>query len=390
MDYDKYVSERVKKVPPSGIRRFFDIVNEVEGCITLGIGEPDFTTPQNIRNEAIRTVKSGCTQYTSNWGMTELRKRIIEYLSDRIHICYDLENILVTTGTSEALDLAFRSLINPGDDVLVPEPSYVSYVPGVLLAGGNPVTMATREEDNFKLTPEVLKESITDKTKAIVIAYPNNPTGAIMTKEDYEKIAQIILEHDLIVISDELYCELTYSGSHYSIAQLPCFKERTIVINGFSKAYAMTGFRLGYVAGPAEFVCTMFDIHQYTMLCAPTIGQASAIEAIRTEMESGYAQIRKMANEYNERRQLIYTGFLKLGLHCFEPLGAFYLFPNIKSTGLTSEEFCEKLLISKKVACVPGTAFGRSGEGFIRCSYAASKEKINEALVLIEQFLKEL
>jgi aminotransferase len=390
MDYEKYICSRVASVPPSGIRKFFDIVNEIEGCITLGIGEPDFDTPQNIRDAAIRAIQGGFTQYTSNWGKTELRQKICEYLSHRIHIDYDIENVLVTTGTSEALDLAFRAIINPGDDILIPEPTYVSYMPGVIFAGGNPVALETREEDEFRITADTLKKTITKNTKAIVIPYPNNPTGAIMRKEDYEKIAELILAHDLIVISDELYGELTYEGEHFSIAQLPGFVERTIVINGFSKTYAMTGFRQGYVVAPKQLIEPMFKIHQYTMLCAPTIGQLAAYEAVRTEMESGFTQVKEMAREYNERRLIIYNGLNEIGLKCFEPLGAFYIFPNITSTGLPSGEFCEKLLQSQKVACVPGTAFGASGEGFIRCSYSVSKENIKEALSRIGQFVRTL
>ncbi len=390
MNYEKYICSKVAAVPPSGIRKFFDIVNEIEGCIALGIGEPDFDTPQNIRDAAIRAIQGGFTQYTSNWGKPELRKKIGEYLFSRIHIRYEPDQILVTTGTSEALDLAFRAIINPGDEILIPEPTYVSYVPGVVFAGGIPVPLVTHEQDQFKIMPETLKKAVNKNTKAIVIPYPNNPTGAIMTKDDYEKIADIILEHDLIVISDELYGELTYQGEHFSIAELPGFEERTIVINGFSKTYAMTGFRQGYVAGPKELIDPMFKIHQYTMLCAPTIGQLAAYEAVRTEMESGFAQVKEMAREYNERRLIIYNGMNEIGLHCFEPLGAFYIFPNITGTGLSSGEFCEQLLMSKKVACVPGTAFGASGEGFIRCSYSASQENIKEALKRIGQFVKEL
>ena len=327
MEYSRYIAQTVRSIPPSGIRRFFDIASEMEDCISLGIGEPDFVTPQNIRDEAKRAIEEGYTHYTSNWGKTELRKKIIAYLYDRIHIEYELENILVTTGTSEALDLVFRMLTEPGDDILIPEPTYVSYKPGVLFAGGNPVPMVMREEDGFKLTPEVLERSITKNSKAVVLAYPNNPTGAIMTRADYERIADIILKHNLIVISDELYGELTYAGEHFSIAELPGFKERTIVINGFSKTYAMTGFRLGYVVGPAEFIAAMFKIHQYTMLCAPTIGQIAATQAIKAEMESGYAQIREMADEYNQRRKLIYNGLNQVSSALLRTFGRFLYLP---------------------------------------------------------------
>jgi aminotransferase len=390
MNIDSFICERVKCVPPSGIRKFFDIASEMKDCISLGIGEPDFITPWNIREEAIYAMERGVTHYTSNWGTTELRKLIAAYVSDRIHVDYDISSILVTTGTSEALDLVFRVILEEGDEVLIPAPSYVSYMPGVVFAGGVPKPIVTREEDDFKLTRDILAGMITDRTKAVVIPFPNNPTGAVMSREDYEGIADLLLQKDLIVISDEIYGELTYSGEHFSIARLPGFKERTVMINGFSKGFAMTGFRLGFAAGPRALLEAMCKVHQYSMLCAPAISQAAGKEAIKSEMDSCYAQVKAMVKEYNRRRLYIYNTFNEMGLHCFEPMGAFYVFPNITGTGLTSDQFCERLLYGKKVACVPGTAFGDAGEGFIRCSYASSLDNIKEALKRIREFISEL
>jgi aminotransferase len=380
----------VRECPPSGIRKFFDIASEMKDCISLGVGEPDFDTPWNIRESAIYALESGRTHYTSNHGSTELRKEIIRYLAARLNLLYEINQVVVTVGASEALDLAFRAIMNPGDEVLVAAPSYVSYMPGVLFAGGKPVAMPLKESDNFKITPESIRAAITPKTKAIVVAYPNNPTGAIMAREDYEKIAPVIEEYDLIVIADEVYSELTYGGRHCSIASLPGMIERTIVVNGFSKAFAMTGFRLGYAAGPKAAVDAMVKIHQFSMLCASAVSQDAGLEALRTEAVNGYRQVQEMVSEYNRRRKLMYTELNAMGLTCFEPLGAFYIFPNISVTGLSSEEFCKRLLFEKKVACVPGSAFGDGTDGFIRCSYATAYEDLKEALNRIREFIQGL
>jgi aminotransferase len=380
----------VRECPPSGIRKFFDIASEMKDCISLGVGEPDFDTPWNIRESAIYALESGRTHYTSNHGSTELRKEIVRYLAARLNLLYEINQVVVTVGASEALDLAFRAIMNPGDEVLVAAPSYVSYMPGVLFAGGKPVAMPLKESDNFKITPESIRAAITPKTKAIVVAYPNNPTGAIMAREDYEKIAPVIEEYDLIVIADEVYSELTYGGRHCSIASLPGMIERTIVVNGFSKAFAMTGFRLGYAAGPKAAVDAMVKIHQFSMLCASAVSQDAGLEALRTEAVNGYRQVQEMVSEYNRRRRLMYTELNAMGLTCFEPLGAFYIFPNISVTGLSSEEFCKRLLFEKKVACVPGSAFGDGTDGFIRCSYATAYEDLKEALNRIREFIQGL
>ncbi len=384
------LSTVVRNCPPSGIRKFFDIASEMKDCISLGVGEPDFDTPWNIRESAIYALEAGRTHYTSNHGSTELRKEIVRYLAARLNLLYDINQVVVTVGASEALDIAFRSIMNPGDEVLVPAPSYVSYMPGVLFAGGKPVAMELKECENFKITPESIRAAVTPKTKAIVVAYPNNPTGATMTREDYEKIIPVIKEYDLIVIADEVYSELTYSGHHCSIASLPGMIERTIVVNGFSKAFAMTGFRLGYAAGPKAAVDAMVKIHQYSMLCASAVSQDAGLEALRAEMATGFAQVKEMVAEYNRRRKLMFNELNAMGLTCFEPLGAFYIFPNITSTGLSSEEFCKRLLFEKKVACVPGNAFGESTDGFIRCSYATAYEDLKEALSRIRDFIKAL
>lgn len=390
MNYSELIAKNVACVPPSGIRKFFDIASEMKDCISLGVGEPDFITPWHIRESAIYSIENGATHYTSNWGMTELRQMIIKYLKTRYDIEYDYEQVLVTVGASEALDLAFRAVINPGDEVLIPAPSYVSYFPGVSFCGGKPVCIQTLEEDQFKINPDELKKVITKNTKAIVLPYPNNPTGAIMTKQDYEQIADIIIENDLLVISDEIYSELTYAGGHTSIVNIAGMKDRTLLINGFSKAFAMTGWRLGYVCGPQEILDAMCKIHQYSMLCAPTSSQMAGLAALSGEMENGFTNVNDMKREYNRRRTLAYTSFNRMGLNCFEPLGAFYVFPNITSTGLSSEEFCERLIRSQRVACVPGNAFGQAGEGYIRCSYASSIENIKEAILRIAKFLKEI
>lgn len=390
MSTEKFISDVVRKVPPSGIRKFFDIASEMKDCISLGVGEPDFDTPWNIRESAIYALESGRTHYTSNHGSTDLRKEIIQYLDMRFSLSYALPQVMVTVGASEALDLAFRAIMNPGDEVLVPAPSYVSYMPGISFAGGKPVPMDLKECDNFIITPESIQSVLTEKTKAIVVAFPNNPTGAIMTKEQYEKITQIIIDNDLLVISDEIYAELTYGQSHCSIASLPGMIERTVVINGFSKAFAMTGFRLGYAAGPKPVIDAMVKIHQYSMLCASVLSQDAGCEALKYGINNNFVNVKKMAAEYNRRRRLMYTSLNEMGLTCFEPLGAFYIFPNISKTGLHSEEFCERLLFEQKVACVPGTAFGSGGDDFVRCSYASSLKNLKEALRRIKCFIDSL
>ena len=381
------MASHVAAVPPSGIRKFFDIASDMKNVISLSVGEPDFVTPWNVRVAAISSIEQGRTHYTSNYGMMELRELISEYLSSRYHVQYPAEQVVVTIGASEALDLAFRAILEPGDEVLVPAPSYVSYEPGVAFCHGVPVPVETKEEDNFILTPEQIERVITKKTKAIVLPYPNNPTGAIMTREQLEAIRTVILKHDLFVISDEIYSELTYGQRHVSFAE--GMEDRTLLINGFSKAFAMTGWRLGYACGPAPLIAAMVKIHQYTMLCAPIMSQVAGVEALRDEMHNGYSQVADMVRNYNRRRTLVVESFRDMGLSCFEPRGAFYAFPNIKSTGLSSEEFCKRLIFEKSVACVPGTAFGASGEGYIRCSYAASMENIIEALKRIREFVNE-
>ncbi len=383
---ESFINKHVADMEPSGIRKFFDIVNTMEGAISLGVGEPDFVTPWHIRDAAIYSLERGKTWYTSNSGLMELREEICNYLKRRFDLSYSVEETLVTVGGSEAVDLAIRTLISSGEEVLVPEPSFVCYKPCVTLAGGTAVPVVTKAENEFKLTKEDLLGSITDKTKMLVLSYPNNPTGAIMTKEELEEIADVVIEKNIMVLSDEIYAELTYEGSHTSIASLPGMRDRTIVINGFSKAFAMTGWRLGFVAANKALVKAMTKVHQYAIMCAPTASQFAAVEALKNGDES----IEKMKNEYNYRRKLIVDGFNSLGLTCFDPKGAFYIFPSIKSTGYTSAEFCEKLLMSKKLALVPGTAFGACGEGFVRVSYAYSIAQINEALERLKAFMDEL
>ncbi len=390
MKTENYIARHVAVVPPSGIRKFFDIASEMKDVISLSVGEPDFVTPWNIRETAIFSIERGITHYTSNWGTIELRRQIARYLSTRYELEFNpADEIVVTVGASEALDLVFRAIIDPGDEILIPAPSYVSYMPGVRFAGGVAVSMGTREQESFKLTEESIRKAVTNKTKAIVIPYPNNPTGAIMTKEELSALRNVIIKHDLLVISDEIYSELTYGAAHVSIASFPDIRERCVVINGFSKAFAMTGFRLGYAAGPEPVIRAMVKIHQYSMLAAPTMSQIAGVEAIRHEIETGFAQIEKMRKSYDRRRQYIYKAFNEIGLTCFEPKGAFYVFPNITKAGMPSEEFCNRLIHEKKVACVPGTAFGAEGEGYMRCSYASSIENIREALSRIAEFVEE-
>lgn len=391
MNTESKISDRVRKVAPSGIRKFFDIVSEMKDAISLGVGEPDFVTPWYIREASIYSLEKGKTYYTSNWGTIELRRAISRYLDDRYNISYDPRSeIVVTVGASEAIDLALRAILNPGDEVLVPEPSYVSYFPCVTFAGGEAIKVVCKVEDEFRLNIEDLKSKITSKTKALILAYPNNPTGAVMRKQDLLNLAECIKDTEIIVISDEIYSELTYGdAAHVSFASVNGMKQRTIVLNGFSKAFAMTGWRIGYAAGDPELIGAMVKIHQYTMLCAPVMGQIAATEALNGGFLNDFAEVKKMLAQYDMRRRVVVKAFNNMGLTCFEPMGAFYVFPSIKITGLTSEEFCEELLYEKKVAVVPGTAFGESGEGFIRCSYAYSIDSINTALKRIESFVRE-
>lgn len=388
IDYDKYLNDHIKTVKPSGIRKFFDIANEMDDVISLSIGEPDFQTPWHIRDEGINSLEKGKTWYSPNRGFMELRQEIANYYERRFGIPYDAKNqTLVTVGGSEAIDLAFRTLVQQGDEVIIPEPSFVCYEPLAVMAGGTPVIIKTKNEDNFRLKAKDLEAAITPKSKLLVLPFPNNPTGAIMERKDLEEIAEVVLRHDLLVLSDEIYSELTYGGkSHVSIASLDNMYERTIVINGFSKSYAMTGWRLGYALGPAPLIAQMTKLHQYGIMSAPTTAQYAAIEALR----NGDRDVCKMRDEYDMRRRLVVDGFNEMGLSCFEPLGAFYVFPCIKSTGLTSEEFCTRLIMDKHVAVVPGTAFGESGEGFVRVSYSYSLKHLKIALERIREFLEEL
>ena len=392
MTYDRFLNPAIAAVPPSGIRRFFDLASTMRDTISLGVGEPDFKTPYHIRDAAINSLIDGETQYTPNRGLLSLRREISAYLSGRFGLSYDPESdILVTIGASEAIDIALRALVSPGDEVLVPEPSYVSYSPGVIFAGGTPVGVVTREEDDFRLKPEYLEAAITERTKALILPYPNNPTGGIMEKADLEALLPVVLKHDLMVISDEIYAELIYDGKvHSSFAALPGMAERTITINGFSKAFAMTGWRVGYACGPKEIISVMNKIHQYGIMCAPRMGQVAAEEALRLGRENEYEDVLSMRESYDRRRRLMVSSFRAMGLHCFEPYGAFYVFPSVRSTGLTSEEFCARLLREKRVAAVPGNAFGPSGEGNIRCCYATAVDKLNIALERIAEFVEEL
>ncbi len=389
MNYDRYLNRRIASVPPSGIRRFFDLAASRKDAISLGVGEPDFKTPYLIRDAAINSLIDGETQYTANRGLLELRSEIAYYLSSRYQISYQPENeILVTIGASEAIDLALRALVCEGDEVLVPDPSYVSYAPGVVFAGGVPVPVQTRQEDDFRLKADILEKAVTDKTKLLILPYPNNPTGAIMEKEDLEAIAEVIVRHDLLVISDEIYSELVYDGhKHVSFASVRDMYDRTITINGFSKAFAMTGWRVGYACGSAEIISVMNKIHQYAIMCAPRQGQVAAGAALRLGRENGYESIEMMRESYDRRRRLMVNAFREMGLECFEPYGAFYAFPSIRCTGMTSADFCSLLLQEKNVAAVPGNAFGESGEGNIRCCYATAIDKINIALERMADFV---
>ncbi|WP_312048058.1 aminotransferase class I/II-fold pyridoxal phosphate-dependent enzyme [Anaerotignum sp.] len=385
-----FVAKNVAELPPSGIRKFFDVVATMSNVVSLGVGEPDFKTPEHVRQAAIDLIEEGRTRYTANLGMPALRERIAHYLERRFHTVYNpMDQIMCTIGASEAIDVALRTILEPGDEVLVIEPCYVSYKPSIILQHGVPVVVTTKVENDFKLMPEELERAITPKTKAIILPYPNNPTGAIMEKEDLEKIAPIIMKHDLLVISDEIYAELTYGGKdHVSVASIEGMYERTIVLNGFSKSFAMTGWRLGYAAGPKDLIKQMNKIHAYVVMSAPVMSQQAAIEALRDDALCD-EDVRVMREAYDQRRKYLIGEFNRLGLTCFEPKGAFYVFPSIQKTGLGSEEFCEKLLFEGGVAVVPGNAFGECGEGFIRISYAYSMEELKACIQKIEDFLVE-
>ena len=380
------LSKKVVEIKPSGIRKFFDIVSEMKDAISLGVGEPDFDTPWHIREEGIYSLEKGRTFYTSNAGLKELKEEITKYLKRRCQLDYEPNQVLVTVGGSEAIDIGLRAMLDPGDEVLIPQPSYVSYLPCVTLADGVPVIIELKAENEFRLTKQELLDSITDKTKVLIMPFPNNPTGSIMERKDLEKIAEVVIEKDLFVISDEIYSELTYGQDHVSIASLPGMKERTIVINGFSKSYAMTGWRLGYACGPKEIIDQMIKIHQFAIMCAPTTSQYAAVEALR----NGDDDVANMREAYDQRRRYLVTRFNEIGMPCFEPKGAFYVFPCIKDFGMTSDEFATTLLKEQKVAVVPGTAFGDCGEGFLRISYAYSIENLKVALDRIELFVKGL
>ncbi len=388
IEYDKLVNSTVKAIKPSGIRRFFDIAHEMEDVISLSVGEPDFHTPWHIREAGIASLEKGRTRYTPNRGFIQLRQEIARFLSRHYQVEYEPESqVLVTVGGSEAIDLCVRSLVNPGDEVLIPEPSFVCYVPITQMAGGVPVVIETGPENGFKLTAEQLESKITDKTKLLILPYPNNPTGAVMGREDLEAVARVVERHNLLVLSDEIYASLTYTQEgHVSFASLPGMWERTVLVNGFSKAHSMTGWRLGYAAGPREIISLMTKLHQFAIMSAPTTSQYAAIEALK----NGDEDMAYMRGQYDMRRRLIVDGLNQLGLRCFEPEGAFYVFPSVRSTGLTSEEFCEKLIYQKHVAVVPGDAFGASGEGFVRISYCYSTKHIVEALERMKAFLEEL
>jgi len=376
----------VTEIKPSGIRKFFDIVSEMKDAISLGVGEPDFDTPWHIREEGIYSLEKGRTFYTSNAGLAELKEEICHYLKRRFHLDYNpAKETLVTIGGSEAIDIGLRAMLDPGDEVLIPQPSYVSYLPCVMLAGGVPVVIELKAENEFRLTKKEVLDAVTDKTKVLIMPFPNNPTGSIMTREDLKDIVDVVIEKDLFVISDEIYSELTYGDNHVSIAEFPGMKERTIVINGFSKSYAMTGWRLGYAAGPADIIAQMIKIHQFAIMCAPTTSQYAAVEALR----NGDDDVAMMRMEYDRRRRYVVNALREMGLACFEPKGAFYVFPDIRNTGMTSDEFANCLLAEEKVAVVPGTAFGDCGEGFLRISYAYSIENLKIALERMEHFVKK-
>lgn len=380
------ISKTVQELAPSGIRRFFDVANTMENVISLGVGEPDFDTPWHIREEGIYSLEQGRTFYTSNAGLSELKAEISRYLARRFHLTYAPEEVLVTVGGSEAIDIAMRAMLDPGDEVIIPEPCFVSYLPCVKMAGGVPVPLALEEKDQFKLTKEKLLSVLTEKTKIVVLPFPNNPTGAIMTASELREISEVIEERDLFVLSDEIYSELSYQGDHVSVASMPGMAERTVVINGFSKSYAMTGWRLGYAAGPKEIIKQMLKVHQYVIMCAPTTSQYAAMEALR----HGDKDVARMRESYDERRRFLVKELNDMGIPCFEPMGAFYVFPNISRFGMTSEEFATRLLHQEKVAVVPGSAFGECGEGYLRISYAYSIDNLKLALGKIQNFIDTL
>ena len=387
MNYENILSDRIKNVQPSGIRRFFDILEEMKDAISLGIGEPDFVTPWHIRDAGIYSLEKGFTKYTSNAGMAELRREIAAYLNRRFDLQYDFASqIIVTVGGSEAIDLTLRCLVNPGDEVIVPVPSFVCYGPLANMAGAVPVLVETKAENEFRLTADELRAAITPRTKVLVLPFPNNPTGGILERKDLEEIAKVLEGTDIMVLSDEIYAELTYGQRHVSPANLPELKDRTIVVNGFSKSHAMTGWRMGYVCGPKEIIRQMLKLHQFGIMSAPTVSQYAAVEAMR----SGDVDIEKMRDEYDGRRRYLVEGLRHIGLPCFEPKGAFYVFPDIRSSGLSSDEFCERFLMEEKVAVISGSAFGPGGEGFVRCCYATGRKDIAEALTRMDNFLTNL
>ena len=390
MNVEEKVATHIRNMPPSGIRKFFDIVSEMKDAISLSVGEPDFTTPWHISESAIYAIEHGYTHYSSNAGILELRELICQYYQTRYGVGYAPEDCIVTVGASEAIDLALRAILEPGDEVIVPAPSYVSYSPGVMMSGGIPIAAPTKAERACKITPETIESLITPKTKAIIIPYPNNPTGAILTKSELEHIARVLEKTEVLVISDEIYSELTYGRRHVSIASIPSMKERTIVINGFSKAFAMTGWRLGYILADRRLVKQMLKIHQYVIMCASSMSQYAGIEALKKGLSDDFSAVEKMVREYDRRRKYVLARLQAMGLPCFEPEGAFYAFPEIKGTGLTSEEFCTRLLREKSVAMVPGPAFGESGEGYVRLSYATAMDQIKIALDRMEEFVHSI
>lgn len=387
MDYNKLISEQCRIMKPSGIRKFFDVANKMEGVISLGVGEPDFQTPWNIRQAAINSLERGKTKYTANSGLAELKEAVSGYIEKKTGVKYDSEHeIIITVGGSEAIDIAIRALVDPGDEVLIVEPSFVCYSPIVALCHGVPVSLETKAEDSFRLTADMLRSKITDKTKLLILPFPNNPTGAIMERKDLEEIAEVLADTNIVILSDEIYSELTYSGKHCSIIEIEGMRERTILVSGFSKAFSMTGWRLGYVAAPAPLAEQMLKIHQYAIMCAPTVSQYAAVEALHNCEDD----VIKMRNEYDMRRRWIVKALNDIGLECFEPMGAFYVFPCISSTGLSSEDFCERLLYEHNVAVVPGNAFGECGEGYIRISYAYSLKHLMTAVERIKEFTDKL
>lgn len=385
-----FINEKSKALKPSGIRKFFDIVRETEGAISLGVGEPDFVTPWRVRSAAITSLQRGYTQYTGNRGLPKLLELVSRYLDERFGLRYDPKNIIITVGGSEAIDLALRACVERGEEVLVPDPAYVSYAPLITMSDGVPVAVECREEDAFIVRADAIEKAVSAKTKAIILTYPNNPTGAVMTKEQLEEIAAVIVKHDLLVITDEIYAELTYGGKHCSIATLPGMQERTVYVSGFSKAFAMTGWRLGYVAAPAEIDNAMFKIHQYAMLCAPITSQYAGIEALTEGFSDGFSVVEEMRDAYDKRRRFVLSSLQEIGLECFEPRGAFYAFPSVKGTGMDSETFAERLLKEQKVAVVPGTAFGQFGMDNVRLSYATGMSQLNEAFERMAAFMKKL